>query len=72
MTTLKRQFITDATGNPIGVILPMEEFVLIEQTLEQRLQSSHAAHSLALMEQAAHDPLFLADLHETMGAWRID
>jgi hypothetical protein len=46
MTMLKRQFITDTMGNPIAVILPLEEFVLIEQTLEQRLQSSRAAHNL--------------------------
>jgi len=34
---LKRQFITDAAGKPVGVILPLEEFALVEEILEQRL-----------------------------------
>jgi hypothetical protein len=36
-TVLKRQFITDASGNPVGVILPLEEYALVEETLKQRL-----------------------------------
>ncbi len=35
-TALKRQFITDAVGNLVGVILPLEEFALVEEILEQR------------------------------------
>jgi hypothetical protein len=65
-TTLKRQFITDADGNPLGVILPVEEFKLIEQILEQRLSETSIDEKTALIEQAANDPLFLADLQETM------
>jgi hypothetical protein len=65
-TTLKRQFITDAEGNPIGVILPLEEYALIEQILEQRLSDPKMTEEIALVEQAANDPLFLADLQETM------
>ncbi|HEX9371924.1 MAG TPA: hypothetical protein VF897_13000 [Roseiflexaceae bacterium] len=71
MTTpiLQRQFITDAEGRPIGVILPLEEFALIERTLEQRLSDRSVDEKIALIEQAANDPLFLADLQETMDAF---
>jgi hypothetical protein len=65
-TVLKRQFITDAAGNPIGVILPMEEFALVEEMLEQHSQIPSEADKLDQMEQAASDPLFMADLHEAM------
>jgi len=68
-TVLKRQFITDAVGNPIGVILPLEEFVLVEEILEQRFPTPSDADKLDQMEQAASDPLFMADLHETMLAF---
>ena len=68
-TTLKRQFITDAAGNPVGVILPLEEFMLVEEILEQRFPSPGEADKLDQMGQAAHDPLFMADLHETMAAF---
>jgi hypothetical protein len=33
MTTLKRQYITDSDGHSIAVILPLEEFQLIEEEL---------------------------------------
>ncbi len=39
-TILKRQFITDAAGNPVGVILPLEEFVLVEEILDQRFPTT--------------------------------
>ncbi len=76
-TILKCQFIANARGNPIGVILPLEEFSLIENILEQRLPLSHEANRLnqtcternRSMEQAANDPLFMADLHNTMSAF---
>jgi hypothetical protein len=68
-TVLKRQFITDAAGNPIGVILPLEEFALVEEILEQQSQKLSEADKLNQMEQAAHDPLFMADLRETMSAF---
>jgi len=67
-TVLKRQFITDAAGNPIGVILPLEEFELVEEILEQRSPTSQAT-KLDQMEQAANDSLFMADLRETMTAF---
>jgi hypothetical protein len=69
MTVLKRQFITDAAGNPIGVILPLEEFVLVKEMLEQHSQTPNKADKLAQMAQAANDPLFMADLQETMSAF---
>lgn len=57
-TVLKRQFIADAAGNPIGVILPLEEFALVKRILEQRFPTLSEADKLAQMEQAASDPLF--------------
>ena len=69
MTVLKRQFITDAAGNPIGVILPLKEFALVEEILEQRFPSLDEASKLDRMEQAANDSLFVADLCETMSAF---
>lgn len=65
-TVLKRQFITDAAGNPIGVILPLEEFTLVEEILEQRFPTPSETDKLTQMEQAATDPLFMADLREAM------
>ena len=35
---LKRQLITDAAGNPVGVILPLDEFALVKEILEQQSQ----------------------------------
>lgn len=66
MTMLKRQFITDADGQPIGIILPLEEYQLVAATLEQRLAEQHVAVMLERMEAAVQDPLFLADLTATM------
>ena len=66
MTILKRQFITDTEGNPIGVILPLEEYSLIEKLLKQLTPSTLEADKLKQMEEAAEDPLFLADLRETI------
>ena len=68
-TVLKRQYIADALGNPIGVILPIEEFALVEEVLEQRLLTPTEADKLNQMKQAVHDPLFMADLPEAMVAF---
>jgi hypothetical protein len=64
MTTaaLGCQFIADAVGNPVGVILPLEKFALVEDTLNQRLPVSGMADKLVQMEQAANDDLFMNDL----------
>ena len=67
-TILKRQFITDEGGNPIGVILPISEFALVKEILEQR-SDSQETNKLDQMKQAANDPLFMADLRETMTAF---
>jgi hypothetical protein len=69
VTALKRQFITDAEGSTIGVILPLEEYDLVKEILEQRTRLPSEADKLAQMAQAANDPLFLADLHEVVGAF---
>ena len=69
IAVVKRQVIRDAEGNPIAVILPMEEFALVKDLLDQRSRSADDAHKLARMSQAARDPLFLADLRETMLAF---
>ncbi|MBL7201287.1 MAG: hypothetical protein ISS56_14200 [Anaerolineae bacterium] len=68
-TILKRQFITDEEGNPVAVILPMEEFALVKDILDRRSQTTDEADKLAQIEQAAQDPLFMADLRETMSAF---
>jgi hypothetical protein len=68
-TVTKRQFITDAEGNRIAVILPMDEFALVKDVLERKTQALNEADKLAEMEQAAQDPLFLTDLCETMSAF---
>lgn len=69
VTVLKRQFITDTAGNPVGVILPLKEFALVKDVLEQQLQTLSKSDKLDRMEQAAKDPLFMADLRETMSAF---
>ena len=38
-TVLKRQIIRDAEDNPIAVILPIDEFALVEDLLDQRISS---------------------------------
>jgi hypothetical protein len=68
-TVVKRQIIRDADDNPIAVILPMEEFALVKDLLDQQSQTADDADKLAKMKQAAQDPLFLADLRETMSAF---
>ncbi len=66
---LKRQFIRDAEGKTVGVILPLEEFALVEETLKQLLLVPSTAGKLAQMEKAVNDDLFMADLCETMNAF---
>ena len=68
MRVLKRQFITDEAGNPIGVILPLEEYTLVADTLDQQL-SAQLDVKIQQVENAMDDPLFRADLSETMTAF---
>ncbi len=63
MTTLQRQFLTDIKGEPIGIILPLEEYKLVEPILKQR---TNDLEKLKQMEQATHDARFMTDLHEVM------
>lgn len=41
----------------------------MEEILEQQFPASNDVEKLERMRQAAHDPRFLADLHETMSAF---
>jgi len=66
---LKRQYIRDSEGNPVGVILPLEEFALVEETLTQLLLVPSTTSKLAQIEKAVNDDLFMADLCETMNAF---
>lgn len=71
VTRLKRQFIRDAEGNPVGVILPMEEYVRIAPLIERPPVVEGEAAALEQMAYAAQDPLFLADLRETMTVYEV-
>ena len=60
------QFVTDADGNKVAVILPIEEY---EEMLEGLQTPTTAAapgleEKLAAMREAASDELYLADLNE--------
>ena len=67
MTILQRQFINDIKGVPIGVILSVEEYKLVEPIFKQRAKvKNNEADKLKQMEQAVHDSRFMADLHEVM------
>jgi hypothetical protein len=65
--TLVRQFIKDAAGQPVAVLLPIEEYALVRTLLERRDQE--LAAQMHDMQLAANDPLFLSDLRETMAAF---
>ncbi len=69
--TLPRQFITNTQGQAIAVILPMKEYEQIKDILDQKAQEEE--RMLKEMETAVNDPLFMADLVETMESFeRID
>jgi len=51
----------------MAVILPIEEYRLIEPILDR--QGPDVARKLQEISRAASDPLFLADLEETMTAF---
>ena len=71
ISVLKRQIIKDAEGKPIGVILPMEEYLMIERNLPREDIPKIQAGKLDLMKHAANDTLFMADLNETMNSFAI-
>jgi hypothetical protein len=66
-TTLARQYIRDVGGNPVGVILSLEEFEQFQTLVEQR--ELEVAAKVSQMKDAATDPAFLADLEDTMAAF---
>ncbi len=65
MTILKRQLITDSTGQPVGVILPWDEFVRVEKYLDEQEVVNSLDDKLAQIRDASTDPLYLADLAGT-------
>ena len=69
ITILKRQIITDSVGEPVGVILPLKEYDLVKNILEQHDQMPDVEKMLAKMEFAISDDLFLSDLLDTMSAY---
>jgi len=68
-SVLKRQLITDAEGNPIGVILPMEEYLMIESNLPRKGVPDIQTEKLNRMKHAANDALFMADLNGAMDSF---
>ena len=74
-TTIRKQFITDVYGRQIGVILPIEDYILVESLLRQREQQNRAVQEsvegkILQIKQAASDPRFLADLQEVMNDFK--
>ncbi|MFZ4802816.1 MAG: hypothetical protein ACOYLR_12855 [Chlorobium sp.] len=65
-TVIGHQLITDVKGNPVGVILPLPEFALVEETLRQLSSVRGTEEKLAQMEQAANDILFMDDLRHAI------
>lgn len=63
-SSLRQQFITDAQRNTIGVLLPIEDYQRIAPFLQWK--DDQEQEKLALLNQASQDPLFLADLQESM------
>ena len=63
--TLKRQIINDDSGNPVGVILPLDEYARVKDILE-RPETVGDAAKIEQLRQAMRDSLFVADLHEAM------
>jgi hypothetical protein len=67
---LKRQIITDNDGNPVGIILPLDEYDRIKKLLNSKNREVEEEDKLRLIKKAANDPLFLADLEETMSVYQ--
>lgn len=65
--TLQRQYITDADGHKIGVILPIQEWEKVREALDMPAKETHS--QVREITQAANDPLFMEDLRETMEAF---
>ncbi len=68
--SIRRQVITDSAGAAIAVLLPIEEYERVEALLGERAAADEEAQ-LAAMREAMSDPGFVADLEETMHAFRV-
>lgn len=64
-TVLKRQFITDSSGEPVAVILPIDEFALVREIIEQSFPATHEA-SVTDQTLKAHSPV---QESEYFGMW---
>jgi hypothetical protein len=72
MSILQRQFISDNQGIPIGIILPLEEYRLVEPILKQHTEAkNNEIDKIQQMKQAVHDSRFMTDLHEVMSDFAI-
>ncbi len=60
------QFVTDADGNKVAVILPIKEYEEMLEDLQIPSKSAFAGpeEKMAAMRVAASDKLYLADLNE--------
>lgn len=67
-TTFTRQFINNVQGKPIAVILPINEYDLVKNLLEK--ENDEEAQMRREMAFAANDTLLLADIEETMKAFK--
>ena len=65
-TVIGRQFIRDVEGNAVVVILPLEEFALVEEALRQFAPVRGMEEKLVQIQQAVDDILFMDDLRRTM------
>ena len=63
----KRQFVTDESGNPVAVILPLADYDRVRSILES---GQSEEDKLRLMQEAATDEAFLNDLTQTMQDFR--
>ncbi len=66
---LKRQIITDDVGNPVGVVLPLDEYARVKEILDDAITENSESAKIKQMMGAVEDPLFMADLKESMSAF---
>ena len=68
-SVIKREIIPDSEDNPIEVILPMNEYLMIEQNLPKIGPHSDVNEKLKRLHRAIDDPLFMTDLEESMASF---
>ncbi len=66
---LKRQLITDAVGNPVGILLPLAEYAAVAEILERQFPSTEPLMAARLSQLAIQraDPPNAAQLRELPG-----